>query len=223
MACAGSPGPQRPPCRNLAAGSPQAPQFRQAEAGDEGILRVGHDRHPVPRHGNRQVPDSSLAAPRLFARRHRPRSGGDVGLSVAEPPETAAGPGRAQSNSAFSAFGGKRRGDGFREREDAVGAVDLHHVLRAWATGLRHGRQHRARMPPRALEPPLRQSLFHVAPESAWPSATPCNGRLKPIAVPEPRVLSAETSPPMLTTKWRTMAKPRPVPPAARDRPGSTL
>jgi len=47
-------------------------------------------------------------------------------------------------------------------------------------------------------------------------------GRLKRKVEPLPGVLSTPTSPPMASTRFFTMDRPRPVPPISRERPGST-
>ena len=47
-------------------------------------------------------------------------------------------------------------------------------------------------------------------------------GKRQAMLVPSPSVLSARTRPPCASTMCRTIASPSPVPPAARERPGST-
>ena len=208
-----------PPGRGRRVGVPETSQFSQRQALHRVVRGIGHHGHTVPCKRQGQETASGRTTAGRLRGRHEPRGPGDVDVVVAEAPQAAA----RSRNPDHDARGGTHTDEildhGLGKRIQAAGPVDHDDAPRFGPAGHAPATQERE---DRRRRTPRRTIAAGHHGDTARAGTGSCRGTVKVTVVPEPRLLSAVTLPPMLETRWRTMASPSPVPPSSLERAAST-
>ena len=221
----GEVGPEVAPAADLARRPPHPRELAQRQTVHEGVGGVGRDHDPVPGDRNLQEAEAGGGATRGLGARHRSRRSGDVDLAVAQLSDAPRGPREANRDPVVGPGRDERLGHRLRERVEAAGTAQRHHPpdpVRGAACreqGDRRGDQDAARSGHAAMIP---GAHGRAPPGAVARLGDGAAGIVNAMVVPAPRALRARASPPMLDTRWRTIARPSPVPPSSRERAVST-